>query len=76
MLVAVNILSWLLVSTLITLIIVGRDDGLQGDEWAVIIVACLCSPVYVFTIRPIVMAIRRSKEKKHQPKIYWAKYED
>ena len=76
MLVAVIILAWLLVSTWITLIVVGKDERWQVDEWAGIIVACLFSPVCVFIIRPIVLAIKRKKAKKHQEKIYWVEYED
>jgi peptidoglycan/LPS O-acetylase OafA/YrhL len=64
MLIAIIILAWLLVSTWITLIVVGIDEGYKGNEWAGIIVACLLSPIMVFIIRPIVLTIKRAKKKK------------
>lgn len=64
MLVAVIILAWLLVSTWITLITVGIDEGYKGDEWAGIVVACLFSPIMVFIIRPIVLSIKRAKKNQ------------
>ena len=75
MLIAVIVLAWLLVSTWITLIVSGIDEGYRGDEWAGIIVACLFSPISVFIIRPIVLSIKRTKKKKNpnEGKIYWAK---
>ena len=75
MLIAVIVLAWLLVSTWITLIVIGIDEGYRGDEWAGIIVACLFSPISVFIIRPIVLSIKRTKKKKNpnEGKIYWAK---
>ena len=75
MLIAVIVLAWLLVSTWITLIVIGIDEGYRGDEWAGVIVACLFSPISVFIIRPIVLSIKRTKKKKNpdEGKIYWAK---
>ena len=75
MIIAIIILAWLLVSTWITLIIIGIDEGYRGDEWAGVIVACLFSPISVFIIRPIVLSIKRTKKKKNpnEGKIYWAK---
>lgn len=64
MLIAVVILAWLLVSTWITLIVVGVDEGYKGDEWAGIIVACLFSPIMVFIVRPIVRTIKRAKKNQ------------
>ena len=64
MLIAVIILAWLLVSTWITLIVIGIDEGYKGDEWAGVIVACLFSPISVFIIRPIVLTIKRAKKAK------------
>lgn len=64
MLIAVIVLAWLLVSTWITLIVIGVDEGYKGDEWAGIIVACLFSPISVFIIRPIVLTIKRAKKAK------------
>jgi hypothetical protein len=64
MLIAVIILAWLLVSTWITLIVIGVDEGYKGDEWAGVIVACLFSPISVFIIRPIVLTIKRIKKAK------------
>jgi hypothetical protein len=63
MVIAIIILAWLLVSTWITLAVVCIDEGYKGDEWAGIIVACLFSPIMVFIIRPIVLAIKRRKRK-------------
>lgn len=63
MLIAVIILAWLLVSTWITLAVVCVDEGYRGDEWTGIIVACLFSPISVFLIRPIVLAIKRKKKR-------------
>ena len=65
MLVAVIVLAWLLVSTWITLVVIGIDEGYRGDEWAGTIVACLFSPLMVFIVRPIVLAIKRTKKKKN-----------
>ena len=75
MLIAVCVLAWLLISTWITLIVIGIDEGYRGDEWAGVIVACLFSPISVFIIRPIVLSIKRTKKKKNpnEGKIYWAK---
>ena len=75
MLIAIIILAWLLVSTWITLGVICYDEGYKGSEWAGIIVACLCSPISVFIIRPIVLAIKRAKKKKNpnEGKVYWAK---
>lgn len=66
------ILTWLLVSTWITLAAVCIDEGYKGDELAGIIVACLCSPICVLLVRPIELAIKRKKKAK-ESKIYWAK---
>ena len=75
MLITVIVLAWLLVSTWITLIVIGIDEGYRGDEWAGVIVACLFSPISVFIIRPIALSIKRTKKKKNpnEGKIYWAK---
>jgi hypothetical protein len=74
MIIAVVVLAWLLVSTWVTLIVVGVDEGYKGDEWAGIIVACLFSPIMVFIIRPIVLTIKRAKKgkKKNTEKVYYA----
>ena len=64
MLIAIIILAWLLVSTWITLIVIGIDESYKGDEWAGVIVACLFSPISVFIIRPIVLTIKRTKKAK------------
>ena len=74
MIIAIVILAWLLVSTWITLAVVGIDEGYKGDEWAGIIVACLFSPIMVFVIRPIVLTIKRTKKgkKKNTEKVYYA----
>ena len=64
MLVAIIVLAWLLISTWITLAVVCVDEGYRGDEWAGIIVACLFSPLMVFIIRPIVLAIKKAKKGK------------
>ena len=64
MIIAVIILAWLLASTWITFVVVGIDEGYKGDEWAGIIVSCLFSPIMVFIIRPIVLAIKRAKKNK------------
>ena len=63
MLIAIIILAWLLISTWITLVVIGIDEGYRGDEWAGVIVACLFSPISVFIIRPIVLAIKRKKKQ-------------
>lgn len=62
MLIAVIILAWLLVSTWITLAVIGIDEGYKGDEWAGIIMSCLFSPIMVFIIRPIIRAVKRTKK--------------
>ena len=66
MLIAIVVLAWLLVSTWITLITICVDEGYKGDEWAGIIVACLFSPLMVFIIRPIVLAIKKIKKRRKQ----------
>ena len=66
MLIAIIVLAWLLVSTWITLIVVGVDEGYKGDEWAGIIIACLFSPLMVFIVRPIVLTIKRAKKRRKQ----------
>lgn len=63
MLVAIIVLAWLLVSTWITLAVICIDEGYKGDEWAGIIIACLFSPLMVFIVRPIVLAIKRAKKR-------------
>ena len=63
--IAIIVLAWLLVSTWITIIVVGIDEGYRGDEWAGTIISCLFSPLMVFIIRPIVLAIKRTKKKKN-----------
>ena len=63
MVVAIIILSWLLVSTWITVIILGCDEGYRGSEWWGIVCACLFSPISVFIIRPIVLSVKRRKRK-------------
>lgn len=75
MLIAIIVLAWLLVSTWITLAVVCIDEGYKGDELAGIIIACLCSPISVLIIRPIVLAVKRAKKKKNpnEGKIYWTK---
>ena len=65
MIITVCVLSWLLVSTWITLAVIGIDEGYRGDEWAGTIISCLFSPLMVFIIRPIVLAIKRTKKKKN-----------
>ena len=64
MLIAVIVLAWLLVSTWITIVVIGIDEGYRGDEWAGVIIACLFSPISVFIIRPIVLTIKRIKKTK------------
>ena len=64
MLVAIIVLAWLLISTWITLAVIGVDEGYRGDEWAGIVVSCLFSPLMVFIIRPIVLAIKKAKKGK------------
>lgn len=64
MLVAIIVLAWLLISTWITLVVVGIGEGYRGDEWAGIIIACLFSPLMVFIIRPIVLSIKKAKRRK------------
>ena len=65
MLIAVIVLAWLLISTWITLVVVGIDEGYRGEEWAGIVVACLFSPISVFIIRPIVLTAKRVKRRKN-----------
>ena len=64
MIIAIIILAWLLVSTWITLAVICIDEGYKGDEWAGVIVACLCSPISVFIVRPIVLTIKKIKRRK------------
>lgn len=63
MLVAIIILAWLLVSTWITLIVIGIDEKYRGGEWAGIVIACLFSPISVFIIRPIILSIKKAKRR-------------
>ena len=78
MIIAVCVLGWLLVSTWVTLGVVCFDERYHADEVAGIVVACLLSPIMVFIIHPIVLAVKRAKKKgkKSEPKIYWVKYDD
>lgn len=71
MIIAVIILAWLLVSTWITLIVVGIDDKWEADEWAGMAVACIFSPICFFVIRFIIKRAKKSK-KKNTEKIYYA----
>ena len=64
MIIAVCVLGWLLVSTWITFAVVMFDEKYHADEVAGIIVACLFSPIMVFIIRPIVLAVKRAKRNK------------
>ena len=64
MLVAIIVLAWLLVSTWVTLIIIGIDERYKGHEWAGVIIACLFSPLMVFIVRPIVLAIEGAKKRR------------
>lgn len=66
MLVTIIILAQLLVSTWITMFIICKDEGYRKDEWLGVIVACLFSPISVLIIRPIVLAIKKRKAKKHK----------
>lgn len=66
MLVAIIVLAWLLASTWITLAVIAIDEGYRSDEWAGVIIACLFSPISVFIIRPIVLAIKRKKRGKRK----------
>ena len=54
----------LLVSSWITLTIICIDEGYRGDEWIGVVLACLFSPLIVFIIRPIVLAIKRAKIRR------------
>ena len=67
--IAIIILTWLLISTWITMITICIDEGYHGDEWAGIIVACLFSPIMVFLIRPIVLTVKRIRKKKKEQKL-------
>ena len=64
MIIAVCVLGWLLVSTWITFGVIMFDEKYHADEVAGIIVACLFSPIMVFIIRPIVLAVKRAKRHK------------
>ena len=64
MLIAIIVLAWLLVSTWITFAIICVDEGYKVEEWAGVVVACLFSPLMVFIIRPIVLAIKRKKKRR------------
>ena len=64
MLVAIIVLAWLLVCTWITVIVVGIGERYKGHEWAGVIISCLFSPLMVFIIRPIVLAIERAKKRR------------
>ena len=64
MLIAVCILAWLLVYTWVTVIVVGIDQRYKGHEWAGVIISCLFSPLMVFIVRPIVLAVERAKKRR------------
>lgn len=64
MIIAVIILAWLLICTWTTVIFIGVDEKWDASEWAGMVVACLCSPICVFIIRPIVRTIKRAKKNK------------
>lgn len=64
MIIAVCVLGWLLLSTWITFGIIMFDEKYHADEVAGVIVACLFSPIMVFIIRPIVLAVKRAKRHK------------
>ena len=60
------VLILLLVSSWITLTIICVDEGYRGSEWIGIVLACLFSPIIVFIIRPIVLAIKKAKIRRKQ----------
>ena len=64
MIIAVCVLGWLLLSTWITFGVIMFDEKYHADEVAGVIVACLFSPIMVFIIRPIVLAVKRAKRHK------------
>lgn len=68
MIIAICVLAWLLVSTWITLIVIGIDERYKGHEWAGVIIACLFSPLMVFIVRPIVLTIEKKKKRKKNKK--------
>ena len=63
MIIAVCVLAWLLVSTWLTVIIMGIDDRWEIDEWVGMAFACILSPICFFIVRPIVLAVRRIIKK-------------
>lgn len=58
------VLILLLVSSWITLTIICVDEGYRGSEWVGVVIACLFSPLVVFLVRPIVLAIKRAKIRR------------
>ena len=64
MLIAIIILAWLLASTWVTLVIICVDERYKCHEWAGIVIACLFSPLAVFIVRPIVLAIDKRKQRR------------
>ena len=63
MTIAIIILVWLLISTWITLIIVGIDERWTIDEWIGMAFACIFSPFCFFIVNPIVLAVRRMRKR-------------
>jgi hypothetical protein len=52
MLVAIIILGWLLLSTWVSLAIIGISERYDTGEWLGIIISCVFSPLMVFLIQP------------------------
>jgi len=69
MLVTVIILTWLLINTLATLIIICIDEGtpVRASDWVGVGLSCVLSPLTIlFIIQPITTWITRLKRKRRK----------
>ena len=69
MIVAIIILAWLLLNTLVTLVIICIDEGTQvkASDWVSLGLSCVLSPLAIlFIIQPITTWITRLKRKKRK----------
>ena len=69
MIVAIIILTWLLLNTLATLIIICIDEGTpaKASDWIGVSLSCVLSPLTIlFIIQPITTWITKLKRKKRK----------
>jgi hypothetical protein len=66
MIVAIIILAWLLLNTLVTLVIICIDEGtpVKASDWVGVGLSCVLSPLTIlFIIQPITTWITKLKRK-------------